>query len=70
METAASLVSTVGFPIVCCFFMWKFINSTLKDFTKTMNENTKMISKLCEKLERSEKNEQFATGSIYRTFPA
>lgn len=52
IETAVSLVSSVGFPIVCCFFMWKYINTTLKDFTNTMNENTKMIAKLCEKLER------------------
>lgn len=51
LETAVSLVSSVGFPIVCCFFMWKYINTTLKDFTNTMNENTRMIAKLCEKLE-------------------
>lgn len=53
IETVVSLISSVGFPVVCCFYMWKYINTTLKDFTKTMNENTKMISKLCEKLERS-----------------
>ena len=52
LETAVSLVSSVGFPIVCCFLMWKYINTTLKDFTNTMNENTRMIAKLCEKLER------------------
>lgn len=51
LETIISLISSVGFPIVCCFFMWQYINTTLKDFTNTMNENTKMIAKLCEKLE-------------------
>lgn len=55
LETAVSLISSVGFPIVCCFFMWKYINTTLKDFTNTMNENTKMIAKLCEKIERGGK---------------
>ena len=53
LETVVSLVSSVGFPIVCCFFMWRYINTTLKDFTNTMNENTKMISKLCDRLEQN-----------------
>lgn len=26
METAVSLISSVGFPIVCCFFLWRYIN--------------------------------------------
>lgn len=51
MENAVSMVSTVGFPIVCCFFMGWYINTTLKEFTKAMNENTKMLSVLCEKLD-------------------
>lgn len=54
LETIISLISSVGFPIVCCFFMWQYINTTLKDFTNTMNENTKMIAKLCEKLENGD----------------
>lgn len=52
IETIVSLISSVGFPIVCCIFMWQYINTTLKDFMKTMNENTKMISKLCEKIDK------------------
>lgn len=59
MENAVSLISSVGFPIVCCFFMWQYINTTLKDFTKVMQENTKMLAQLCAKLERIEANEQF-----------
>ena len=53
MDTNAvvQLISSIGFPIVACIFMWKYINSTLKDFTKTMQENTLMIAKLCEKLD-------------------
>lgn len=57
IDTVVSLISSVGFPIVCCFFMWKYINTTLKDFTATMNENTKMISKLCDRLEHTMKGE-------------
>ena len=56
IETVVSLISSVGFPIVCCIFMWKYINTTLKDFTQTMNENTKMISRLCDKLDMEENN--------------
>lgn len=59
IETVASLISSVGFPIVCCFFMWKYINTTLKDFTNTMNENTKMISKLCDRLETAMKGANY-----------
>lgn len=57
IDTVVSLISSVGFPIVCCFFMWKYINTTLRDFTNTMNENTKMISKLCDRLEHTMKGE-------------
>lgn len=56
METAVSLISSVGFPIVCCFFLWRYINSTLKEFTATMAENTAMISKLIDRLDRDEKD--------------
>lgn len=52
IQTVVSLISSLGFPIVCCVYMWKYINTTLKDFTDTMNENTKMISRLCDKLEK------------------
>lgn len=51
VENIVSLVSSVGFPIVACVFMWRYINSTLAKFTDTMAENTRMISKLCDKLD-------------------
>ena len=50
-ETLISLIGSLGFPIVCCFFLWKFINESLKDFTKTMTENTLMLQKINEKLD-------------------
>ena len=52
MEQIASLIGTLGFPIVACYFLWKFINSTLKDFSKSMAENTKMLAKLCDSIDR------------------
>lgn len=51
MEEITQMISNVGFPIVACVFMAWFINTTLKDFTNTMRENTNMLSKLCEKLD-------------------
>ena len=41
-----SVVSAVGFPIVCCFGMAYYINTTLKEFTKVMNEHTVVLEKL------------------------
>ena len=38
MEQVVSLISSVGFPIVCVMFLWKYVNSTLKEFTQTMHE--------------------------------
>lgn len=50
-ENLASLISTFGFPVVCCVFMWKYISTTLKEFSSIISENTKMISRLCDKLD-------------------
>jgi hypothetical protein len=50
-ETAVSLVSSVGFPIVCCYFMWKYINTTLADFTKMMEKNNESTARLCDKID-------------------
>lgn len=51
IELIVSTVGSLGFPIVCCIFMAKYINSTMKEFTSTMNENTKMLTRMCEKLD-------------------
>ena len=51
LEIIASMIGTIGFPIVCCIFLWKYINTTMKEFTNTMNENTKMLTKICDRLE-------------------
>lgn len=46
-----SLVSSVGFPIIACIFMWRFISTTLKEFTNTMVQNTAVLTKLAEKID-------------------
>lgn len=47
----ASMIGTLGFPIVCCYFLWKFINGTLKDFTQSLNANTDLLKRICVKLD-------------------
>lgn len=51
VELLVTLVGSLGFPIVCCYFLWKYINETMKEFTKIMQQNTMMISKLCDKID-------------------
>lgn len=51
METVVSLISSVGFPIVCVIFLWRYVNSTLKEFTTNMHENTMMLQKVYDKLD-------------------
>lgn len=51
VELVVSMVGSLGFPIVCCFFLWKYINETMKEFTKTMTENTNMLTRMCDKLD-------------------
>lgn len=51
IETVISLISSVGFPIVACIYMWKYVSTTMKEFTKTMNENTMMLQRLCDRLD-------------------
>lgn len=50
-DVLISLVGSLGFPIVCCYFMWRYINTTLKDFTEMMNKNNESISRLCDKID-------------------
>lgn len=60
MNTIISVISTVGFPIICVVFLWDFVNKTLKEFTETMKENTLMLQKLYEKIDYldGDKNEK------------
>lgn len=52
-----SLISSLGFPVVCCGFMWKYINSMMHDFNENIQENTKMLTRIYEKLDIMEEKE-------------
>ena len=52
-----SLVSSVGFPIIACVFMWRFISTTLKEFTNTMVQNTAVLTKLAEKIDKDSRRD-------------
>lgn len=51
VKDITQLIGSLGFPIIACVYMWRYINSTMKDFTKTMQENTEVLIRLCEKLD-------------------
>lgn len=48
----STLIGSIGFPIVCCIFLWKYINDTMKSFTETMSENTKILTQIYERLDQ------------------
>ena len=54
IETILNTIGSYGFPIVACIFMWKFINSTLREFTKTLAENTLVLEKLKSAIDKIE----------------
>lgn len=65
MQDIVQLVSTVGFPIVFCFLMWKYISennaqirdviteftATMREFKVTMTENNRLMTIICDKLD-------------------
>ena len=51
MNEAVQLISSVGFPIVCVMFLWKYVNTTMKEFTETMKEVTQTLTKLMQKMD-------------------
>lgn len=52
MENITTLIGSLGFPIVACVFLWKFISTTLQEFTKAMNSNTKMLEKVSDSIDK------------------
>ena len=58
MQTVTTLIGSLGFPIACVIFLWKYINSTMKEFTQTMQENTLMLQKLYERLSDKDDNDK------------
>lgn len=54
ISTISALISSVGFPIACCVFCGYYITTTMKDFSKTIENNTLVIQKLLSKLGKDE----------------
>ena len=64
MESIAQVISTIGFPIVFCLLMWKYISSqlqstqeviteftaTMREFKVTMIENNRIMTAIADKL--------------------
>ena len=66
--TITSLVSNLGFPIVCVFFLWQSIKDTMKnqqEETKRLREilekNTQVLTKLIERLKIDEGDDEDGT---------
>lgn len=38
VQTIVQIISTLGFPIACCIALFWYINKTLKDFTKDIQQ--------------------------------
>lgn len=52
MDTTAitTLISTTGFPIFACIAMGWYINSTTRKLASVIEDNTKIITQLVERL--------------------
>lgn len=44
--TITQFISSIGFPVACCLFLFKYIDGTLKDVVVALNKNTVIIEKL------------------------
>lgn len=42
----ATLISSVGFPIVACIALGWYVVTIMREFTKTMQENTAALKEL------------------------
>lgn len=64
MEAISQVISTIGFPIVFCLLMWKYISNqtnqmqsviteftvTMHEFQVTMTENNRLLTSIADKL--------------------
>lgn len=46
-----TMISTVGFPIIACIFLWRYISTSMKEITTSMIHNTAVLTKLAEKID-------------------
>lgn len=57
MDEIISFVSNVGFPIACCAFMYRMINTQLKENTTAINNNTNLMTKILTYLEARDRSD-------------
>ena len=62
MDVIVQLISNVGFPIAMCLMMMWYINNSMKQMTltieslkKTVENNTAVVEKLNDRIDRLEK---------------
>lgn len=60
MQDIANIISSIGFPIVFCLLMWKYISTqneqlrqVISQFQVTMAENNRLLLIICNKLDVS-----------------
>ena len=46
-----TMISTVGFPIIACIFLCRYISTSMKEITASMIQNTAVLTKLAEKID-------------------
>lgn len=51
INAVMTIISSLGFPIAACCWMAYYINTTMKEFTKVISENTEMLKELKTRLE-------------------
>ncbi len=59
MDTSelTTLITSVGFPIVAYFWMFKSYNEVLQGVQKSINDNTLIIQKLIDEMQKAKKEE-------------
>ena len=62
IATITTLIGSLGFPIVCCFVMWWYINKTseqhkeeMDKMSEAINNNTNVMNQLIAELRKGEK---------------
>ena len=51
VQEIITMISTVGFPIIACVFLWRYISTSMKEITAAMVQNTAVLTKLAEKID-------------------
>lgn len=54
-EQIVTLIGSLGFPIVVCFILFWFINKTIEEVKDTVDNNTRMVEKLLDKINKEGK---------------